>query len=324
LIELKEFKSKDFSLFNCKENKKGNYFEHSVCIQQENFKMRKFPRKIPVNNLSFEIKSPSENYCLFLYLSKDLPPLFRDLLRSEIKNSVKKNSDIHFKDLINILNDKIIKFKTLTIKSDSFLDYKEFLKLADSYLFYCAYSVNSVISRGDPFEKGYEDINFGRYHKSTEIIEQDLNSELITYYKIAIASNDPFIEFISFYHIMEYFFRKFKEEEELKFVLKKYITLNDLKKELETYEKDYYNHLQTKRVEFADANPIKDENFYETLSERIYKIRNSLVHRKESYKEKKYLPFKKEHINELRREILLMRTIATQIILKNSKNDLKR
>ncbi len=42
-----------------------------------------------------------------------------------------------------------------------------------------------------------------------------------------------------------------------------------------------------------------------------------LVHRKEGIKEPKYLPFKKEHKNELRKELLLMK-IANQIIIKYS------
>jgi hypothetical protein len=320
LDELKEFRFSNFSLYNCKGSKESNYFEHPIRILNESHYLKLYDA-FQLNNLNFEITSPSEIYYLFLYLSKGLGlGWFRDSARYLIMNLCKENLDnIQFQDFIKRLN-KILKFKTLTIKSNLPLNYKEFQKLADSYLFYCAYNGDVSILQVNPLEFGDKIIFLDRYYTLSEIIGQNLDEELIAYYKTAVSSNDPFIEFISFYHILEYFFRKVHgEKRELKSVLRKFISLDKFKEELKFY--DEYSYFINNGVKFANAKPIGND-FYETLAERIYAVRNALVHRKEEY-DYKYLPFKWDHRKELQIETILMRIIATQIILNSSKNNVK-
>jgi hypothetical protein len=54
------------------------------------------------------------------------------------------------------------------------------------------------------------------------------------------------------------------------------------------------------------------------LSNRIYNVRNALIHSKEGEK-RRYVPFS-ENENELRKELPLIRLVAEQIIINSSKN----
>ena len=345
---LKEYNFKDFNFYKST----CNYFELPVRIDVED-KYFKLPYEDLLENFKFRISSPSENFSMYLFLSKGLGPYYGTyVLKHKHYNLAKKKSDIPFKDFISIINNEILKLDTLTIESSSIIDYKEFVKLSNSYLFYLAYSKNLPISlRTNLLEVNSTVVYSDNFYNCNQIFGLNLKKELLDYYKIGVASEDPFIQFISFYHVIEYFFEivtkeckpsqcvipnGFKgNEEELKIffkkifiknnigeknqlllVLLKFIELNELKNQLDSVTKYFYIRLKNP-IKFAEAKPIEEGNFHETLANRIYKIRNALVHRKEDHKEK-YLPFNREHRQELNDEIPIIRAIATQIILKYS------
>jgi hypothetical protein len=345
---LKDYNFEDFNLYN----RMSNYFELPVRI---NLKDKDFnlPYEDHLENLKFRIGSPSENYSMYLFLSKGLGPYYGYyVFKHKQYILAKKKSDIQFQDLMSIINNEILKFDTLVIESNSIKDYKEFVKLSNSYLFYLAYNRNLAIS----LRKNLLDINSkviysDCYYNCDQIFGLDLKEEILDYYKIGVASEDPFIQYISFYHVVEYFFEivtkeckpsqcvipiGFKgNEEELKNFIKKifikknigeknqlllvllnFIEQNELKNQLDSVTKNFYEQLK-RPLKFAEADPIDEKNFHETLTNRIYTIRNALIHRKEQYK-KKYLPFNMEHRQELTNEIPIIRAIATQLILKSS------
>lgn len=347
LDELNQFKIDKLSLYDCNKEKKANYFEHPIRIRNESFFSKVIP-KFHLKNLQFEISSPTINYSLFLYLSKGLGHFESTRRLYIINETLENNENIQFSDFVNRINKSLKIENTLKIESNLSINYEEFPKLADSYLFYCAYNGNSAISRFDPFKFGEKLVNYGSFYSPMEIICKNLENELIICYKKAIISDDPFIEFISFYHIIEYYFNlimkefrdktKFiipefqgsekdfknifldgnnlnREKIQLELVLRKFIDQKILQEELENYYG--FSYFTTNEVRFANADPIGND-FYKSLAKRIYSVRNALVHRKEEHKSK-YLPFREDHTSELRKENTLMRAIANQIILKSSK-----
>ena len=264
-----------------------------------------------------------------------------------------ENKTVDFLKIIKILNEEVFKIKSIKIKSILHLTQNDMDKLSKSYLFNCAYRHNAVLSMNSIFKKYYTIYpNDDFFLSSKSILNLDIKEELLTYYQQAIMLKDPFESFLSFYHIFEYFFKiiekefkesiilktvkfsgseeefkkiiwngRLKEEKMLQLVFRRFLEEILLKDELFFMKEDYYSYLENNNVKFADANKIDDNKFYESLAGRIYKTRNALVHRKESTKAK-YLPFKKEHKEELRKELLLMKVIANQIIIKYS-NQLK-
>ena len=111
------------------------------------------------------------------------------------------------------------------------------------------------------------------------------------------------------------------EPEALRLVLDRFIIdFNEIKQEIESYDPKLLNYYKSNDVEFSKGNKINftedREKILKNLRERIYKTRNSIVHSKETDRER-YLPFKHDKI--LRKEIILMRIIAERIIITSSK-----
>jgi hypothetical protein len=116
---------------------------------------------------------------------------------------------------------------------------------------------------------------------------------------------------------------KFEEKKALILVLGKYIDGKKLRSKLIEYDIDYYNYLTKKKVKFADADHIqeksknKDKFISKTsLADRIYKIRNALIHSKEG-NEAIYVPFTSDE-EILMKELPLIQFIAEQVIINSS------
>ena len=196
------------------------------------------------------------------------------------------------------------------------------------------------------------------------------NQELISYYNEAISSSILSHKYLSFYHILEYFYENIfmedqiskakeiltdvgfsykrnkdiaklikniqskaidkdvaiNEKSALSLLIQKHIKQEQLKEKLiERYEQDFLEELKHK-VEFSDGNIIifsnEDEKQYiDSLTNRIYKTRNAIVHSKESFtegkKNNKYQPIKDD--KELFTEIELIQVVAEIIINEDSK-----
>ncbi len=196
------------------------------------------------------------------------------------------------------------------------------------------------------------------------------NQELISYYNEAISSSILSHKYLSFYHILEYFYENIFMEDQiskakeiisdvgfsykrktdiarlikniqskaidkdvainektaLSLLIQKHIKQEQLKERLiERYEQDFLEELKRK-VEFSDGNIIifsnEDEKQYiDSLTNRIYKTRNAIVHSKESFtegkKNNKYQPIKDD--KELFTEIELIQVVAEIIINEDAK-----
>jgi hypothetical protein len=112
------------------------------------------------------------------------------------------------------------------------------------------------------------------------------------------------------------------EIEALELTLTKYIDdFNEIKEELNTISADLIDYFKTTEVPFSKGNRVNfeidnKEEIFKNLSKRIYLTRNSIVHSKETEKEK-YVPFRDD--KDLIPEIHLMRILTEKIIISNSK-----
>ena len=124
--------------------------------------------------------------------------------------------------------------------------------------------------------------------------------------------------------------RKPDEHKALKVLLEKYVNLEKLNEELNYLGAEFIDHYKDSSVSFAlesddDSKTIsidfsKEEDLiYSNLRNRIYAIRNSIVHSKETINAR-FKPFKDEE--ELILEIPLIRLIVHEII-HNSGQDIK-
>lgn len=277
-------------------------------------------------------------------------------------------------------------FTTLKIKSQKRQGYKEFMNKKNSYLFEFMYLNNIPLTTEDKanniiFREIKLHLNKGNPCSIKEIKDNIYDSNLIVHYKKAMTSNDPFSKYLSFYHIIEYYFDRLyndyivndirnwindpgidlnenstllklvdqikaikgkssedgqgNEDKAFELVLEKYVDISKLKHKLSLIKKsdvEYQYSIEIKEtdlLEFYKNNSVNyisgdlkinfndnDNVVIKNLKNRIYKVRNSLVHSKDNYKFKTYHPY--DNQNELIMELPLIKLVAEEIIINSS------
>jgi len=112
----------------------------------------------------------------------------------------------------------------------------------------------------------------------------------------------------------------YNEQDALFLVLKKYVNLDNLLRNLNEYDKQLKDYYKNNKVSFSEGGTIDfDSNdyieIYRQIADRIYKTRNAIVHSKETDKPR-YTPFKDD--KELFKEIPLIRFISEEVIINSS------
>ena len=105
----------------------------------------------------------------------------------------------------------------ITLKHNAFLSKERILDYVNSFLFNAAYNFEYYIRICDELEDILGPSIAGKITKlrSDKVYVPTLiyNEYLISKYNLAGATKDPMIQFISYYHIMEYFFNKLYDED---------------------------------------------------------------------------------------------------------------
>lgn len=115
------------------------------------------------------------------------------------------------------------------------------------------------------------------------------------------------------------------EKNALSLLIQKHIKQDDFKTKLTERNGDDFLSILRNKVSFSDGNAIifssEESQFVKSLTERIYKTRNSIVHSKESFgedkKSNKYKRIKDD--KELLQEIALIQVMAEIMINEDSK-----
>lgn len=331
------------------------------------------------NNIEYQIGLCSVEYCVFLLItliekSKKqnkrrviLPTKFRRGYPYQIDNE-NDEKELDWKEiLIRIMREFSIKIITPNYSS-----LEKNRKRKEAYVFEFIYKTEQVVGEYADIEDILPTLEIGRRMADSvpntieTIPRREYISDVVDYYRLAFSSADPYIKYISFYHIMEYFYdevykRKivadlinkithpdfsYKDEEKvyeiatfvknrmhmndesgqgnelesLKYVLKEYVDIEQLKNKLNSIDQDSIMFYQSNKVAFCKAPTIPwndSEGVYNQIARRIYYTRNSLIHSKSGKNRERYKPYKDE--KELQKEIPLVRVIAEMIIINSSK-----
>ena len=331
------------------------------------------------NNIEYQIGLCSVEYCVFLLItliekSKQqnkrrviLPTKFRRGYPYQIDNE-NDEKELDWKDIL-IRNMREFSIKIITPNYSSL---EKNRKRKEAYVFEFIYKTEQVVGEYADIEDILPTLEMGRRMADSvpntieTIPRREYISDVVDYYRLAFSSADPYIKYISFYHIMEYFYdevykRKivadlinkithpdfsYKDEEKvyeiatfvknrmhmndesgqgdelesLKYVLKEYVDIEQLKNKLNSIDQDSIMFYQSNKVAFCKAPTIPwndSEWVYNQIARRIYYTRNSLIHSKSGKNRERYKPYKDE--KELQKEIPLVRVIAEMIIINSSK-----
>lgn len=318
--------------------------------------------------IEYEIGRPSLMFFIQMIIRniKPNPGVFFDVDRFLVEKSSAEEQNIL--EFFKILYSDWI---TLKISTKNNYNNDEFSKISNSFIFDINYNKDAGIDIKNNFNKIYKKKFLNENIEDNEIAFDKIYIEdLVKKYNIARIADDPFIEYLCYYQILEYFYessyrkhcvehicnnltpqdfsvndnkdilelinkieniknkeklKKYNNEfEKLKLVLKYFIDIKDLINKLNTIDSDLLDNYK-KSVSFSKGQSIdfsnKPEKIYKDIADRIYKTRNSLVHYNES-DEKIYNSF--ENVEELSKEIPLIRILAEEVILKNSKENKKQ
>ena len=211
------------------------YDDHSfeILVQEESSNrfpiIRRGKDKIeindPVNGLVYVLSRPSDEYLIYLLanLSKIAPiravvDLFflRHLLRRQLKFLSEEDEEFN-RDLLFWLARAVPRSLTLQIRSKKSRSVNEFEKLASAFLFQLSYNLDVAVVPQRSLDKLVRRGRITRLRRSRpEEIEAPKRiyiPDLIYYYQMAIAAESPPLEYLSYYHIAEYFFESVFHDE---------------------------------------------------------------------------------------------------------------
>ena len=356
-----------------------NYYEIPISFKNESFSI--IPRydriigkeyKDNENNLKYVINTPSNQFWLKLIELKIKPKgtmLFRRI--SFFEKDFK--DDIDKKDIFDLL--KIIYRDCITLGIYSIDTYRkaDFQGLADAFIFNINYNTDLGIRQAYNIENLYERRRNNRFrNESIEKVstpKRIYKKELIEQYNMASISDEPFIKYLCYYHILEHFYeavykedliQTVKEEltlpsfslkkensiiklidvikdkvkydresfdgdelEALELVIKKYVDVKIIKKEIENINPTLVDYYDKEKVNFSKGVSVNFndmDNLCKNIAKRIYFTRNALVHYKSNDFSKKekgiYRPFNDRE--ELLKEIPLIRILAETVIINDA------
>lgn len=197
----------------------SNYFEIAIDIDDSSKRYIDFPlgSKDTGNGIEYELDQPSLEYSLYLLmLVKDnmnkqegrlnrVPPirLRRPLDRLFFGETEPSLATI----LPKMIGEKSLKIKNIGGAPNFIINYPTY---KTSFMFDFMYKTGvSLVEFSDITEIFPDDTLMRRRYSVTPIDTPPLRKytdDVVDYYKLALSSNDPYIKYISFYHVIEYFF----------------------------------------------------------------------------------------------------------------------
>lgn len=169
------------------------------------------------NSIQYELGVPTIEYCIYLLIqikdtmnqqqgrnSRMLPMR----LRKPFDRYVSNNDNISLATLLpKMIGELSLKIKNMNSYAK---DLSSFRNYKTSFVFEFMYKSGiALIEFTDIVDMFHMNNSIRGRLDVTQIISPPLRkytNDVVDYYKQALASNDPYIKFISFYHVMEYFF----------------------------------------------------------------------------------------------------------------------
>ena len=355
-----------FELFN------DNYYE-AILIVDSNRYIREREEGLviedTINRINYKYDKISKELALSILINSDSYMKKNLISKLPLYVSYRRTEDVKSTNILDLITELALRYYSLIITTSSTTSLERFKSYALSYTYTFMYNrqvpmhlYSDVQTSSRLSIKNTRDMDFDSPKKL-------YNPELVSYYNEAISSTILPHKYLSFYHILEYFYERIFSEDQiikareiitdvsfsykrdkdiaklikgiqqkivdnditvneknaLSLLIQKHINQNDLKAKLIERYGDNYLSLLIKNVSFSDGNAIifsNDESqFIKSLTNRIYKTRNSIVHSKESFvEEKKNNKYKRiKDDKELLQEIALIQVLAEIMINEDSK-----
>ena len=165
------------------------------------------------DEMSYNLSAPSHEL-LLSFLSSIPKEEIRDYRRTIPARYILQRFELGETDTINLFDIllHIVRVSySLKIVSSEKTPFNDLLRYANSFLFNLSYNTGSAFKLVHDIsdlsiDRGSNSYRHFSHPDEIETPKLFYNMELIEQYNLAISSNDPFIKFIAYYHIMEHFF----------------------------------------------------------------------------------------------------------------------
>ena len=184
------------------------------------------------NGITYILSRPSDEYLLYLIYRIAKIKAFRSVWGPIVRHRLSRFliTETIEPNIFEILRYASPRLMTLRLESRNDKKAIEFLKFSDAFLFQISYNLDlSLVPQRylDEFLRAGRIAQFRRSQiDDIEPPRRFYVPELLYHYQMAVASESPQLEYLSYYHIVEYFFERVFKEELIKKVKNK-ITLPD-------------------------------------------------------------------------------------------------
>ena len=163
------------------------------------------------NNINYSLSNPSDEYLVFLLMRVSEITSTRSLVSPmPLRRVVERPREEEITNIFDLLRRIIPRFLTLRIESTKNRTFSELEKFSSAFLFQLSYNMDVALVPQRHLE---EVVRTGRINRIRRVSMDDLDPprrhyipDLIYHYQLAVGADNPFLEFISYYHVAEHFF----------------------------------------------------------------------------------------------------------------------
>lgn len=170
----------------------------------------------PENKITYILGRPSNPFSLYLIKNAALYGLPRALSRPGIPSSVMKRALDEQPCVLELVKKFIAGRLTLKLTSETKKTVSEFDKFSSAFLFNITYNTDTSLVQQRDFDELLRTGRITRTRRSRlDEIEPPRRTyipDLIHHYQLAVGTENPMLEYISYYHIVEYFFESIFNE----------------------------------------------------------------------------------------------------------------
>lgn len=174
------------------------------------------------NNIQYEISTPSKEFMLKLIELKVKPNAIMMLRRLQIDREKIKSNEINRKDIFELL--KLVYRDCITLKINSINEYapERFQSFVDAFIYNINYNTDIGLRQTYDYNYINERRNNHRFRnekfESVPVPKRHYKRQLLEQYNMANISEDPFIKFLCYYHILEHYYEEVYTQEIIRIV----------------------------------------------------------------------------------------------------------
>ncbi len=271
-LETLRLELKEFNLIE--ETSLVSTFEYETLIREEGgfypFRIRN--RSAPMiledseNGIEYRLSRASNRYLVFLIDKASELGNVRSLSRPMPIGRILENCTDEGLVGLDVVNHFLPRCMTLQIKSKKRLTHTDYEKYTSAFLFNISYNTDFALVQQRNFD---EILRAGRITRTRRANIEDLDAprrhyipDLIHHYQLAVGTDNPMLEFISYYHILEYFFESVFQDDLIESVRTKithvdfsYKRKNDISALIKQISKSV--QLRSENVTFSEQEALR-------------------------------------------------------------------